>query len=32
LFNMLGDAPVLTEYVERCRQRPAFKAMQAREV
>jgi glutathione S-transferase len=32
LINMLGDAPVLTEYVERCRQRPAFKAMQAREV
>jgi len=31
LFNMLGDAPVLLEYVERCRQRPAFKAMQARE-
>lgn len=31
LFNMLGDAPVLLEYVDRCRQRPAFKAMQARE-
>lgn len=31
LFNMLGDAPSLLEYVNRCRQRPAFKAMQARE-
>jgi len=32
LFNMLGDAPVLVEYVERCRQRPAFKAAQSKEV
>lgn len=32
LFDMLGDAPVLVDYVERCRQRPAFKAAQAREV
>lgn len=31
LFNMLGDAPALVDYVERCRQRPAFKAAQARE-
>ena len=31
LFNMLGDAPALVEYVDRCRQRPAFKASQARE-
>lgn len=31
LFNMLGDAPVLVDYVERCRQRPAFKTAQAKE-
>jgi glutathione S-transferase len=31
LFNMLGNATVLVDYVERCRQRPAFKAAQSRE-
>ncbi len=31
LFDMLGDAPVLREYVDRCRQRPAFQAAQAKE-
>ena len=31
LFNLLGDAPVLTEYVDRCRQRPAFKTAQTKE-
>ena len=31
LFDMLGNAPVLREYVERCRQRPAFKAAQSKE-
>lgn len=31
LFNLLGDAPVLTEYVERCRERPAFQAAQKKE-
>lgn len=30
LFDLLGNAPVLTEYVERCRQRPAFIAAQAK--
>lgn len=28
LFDMLGDAPVLFDYAERCRQRPAFKSAQ----
>lgn len=31
LFNLLGDAPVLTEYVERCRERPAFQKSQKNE-
>lgn len=31
LFNLLGDAPVLLEYVERCRERPAFKIAQGKE-
>lgn len=31
LFGMLGDAPVLTDYVDRCRQRPAFKVAQTKE-
>jgi glutathione S-transferase len=31
LFNLLGDAPVLVEYVERCRERPAFKIAQGKE-
>jgi glutathione S-transferase len=31
LFDLLGDAPALTEYVDRCRQRPAFRAAQAKE-
>ena len=31
LFNMLGDAPILVEYVERCRKRPAYRAAQAKE-
>ncbi len=31
LFDLLGDAPVLTEYVERCRQRPAFKTAQTKD-
>lgn len=31
LFGLLGDAPVLLDYVDRCRQRPAFKAAQTRE-
>lgn len=31
LFNLLGDAPALTEYVERCRERPAFQAAQKKE-
>ena len=31
LFDMLGDAPALNEYVDRCRQRPAFKAAQSKE-
>jgi glutathione S-transferase len=30
LFNMLGNAPALVEYVERCRQRPAFQIAQAK--
>jgi glutathione S-transferase len=30
LFDLLGNAPVLTEYVARCRQRPAFIAAQAK--
>jgi glutathione S-transferase len=30
LFNMLGDAPTLVEYVERCRERPAFQIAQAK--
>ena len=32
LFDLLGNAPVLTDYVDRCRQRPAFKAAQAKGV
>jgi glutathione S-transferase len=32
LFDLLGDVPVLTDYVERCRQRPAFKVAQAKGV
>ena len=32
LFDLLGDAPVLTDYVDRCRQRPAFKVAQAKGV
>ena len=31
LFNLLGDAPVLTEYVERCRERPSFQVAQKKE-
>ncbi len=31
LFNLLGDEPELTEYVERCRERPAFQAAQKKE-
>ena len=31
LFDMLGEAPLLMEYLDRCRQRPAFKAMLAKE-
>ena len=31
LFDMLGDAPTLVEYVDRCRLRPAFKAAQSKE-
>ena len=31
LFNLLGDAPVLLEYVERCRERPAFQIAQKKE-
>lgn len=31
LFDLLGDAPVLTEYVERCRERPAFQVAQEKE-
>ena len=31
LFNLLGDAPALVEYVERCRERPAFQTAQAKE-
>lgn len=31
LFNLLGDAPILLEYVERCRQRPAFQVAQSKE-
>jgi glutathione S-transferase len=32
LFDMIGDAPVLIDYVNRCRQRPAFQTAQAKEV
>lgn len=32
LFDLLGDAPVLTDYVDRCRQRPAFKVAQSKGV
>ena len=32
LFDMIGDAPVLIDYVDRCRQRPAFQKAQAKEV
>lgn len=32
LFNMIGDAPVLIDYVDRCRQRPAFQIAQSKEV
>ena len=31
LFDMLGNAPVLVEYVDRCRKRPAFQRAQANE-
>jgi glutathione S-transferase len=31
LFKMLDDAPLLLEYVDRCRQRPAFKVAQSLE-
>ena len=31
LFNLLGDAPVLIDYVERCRERPAFQKAQKQE-
>ena len=31
LFNMLGDAPNLIDYVERCRERPAYRAAQLKE-
>ena len=31
LFDLLGDAPALTDYVNRCRQRPAFQAAQSKE-
>jgi glutathione S-transferase len=31
LFDLLGDAPVLTDYVNRCRQRPAFQTAQSKE-
>ncbi|MGI9221438.1 MAG: glutathione S-transferase family protein [Woeseiaceae bacterium] len=31
LFNLLGDAPALIDYVERCRERPAFKIAQSKE-
>ena len=30
LFNLLGDAPILVEYVERCRARPAFQTAQGK--
>jgi glutathione S-transferase len=30
LFDMLGNAPALVEYVDRCRQRPAFQIAQAK--
>jgi len=32
LFGLLGDAPVLVEYVDRCRQRPAFQTAQKKDV
>jgi glutathione S-transferase len=32
LFNMLGNAPALLEYVDRCRQRPAFQLAQSKGV
>ncbi len=31
LFGLLGDAPTLVEYVDRCRQRPAFQTAQSKE-
>ncbi len=31
LFGLLGDAPVLVEYVDRCRQRPAFQTAQKKD-
>jgi glutathione S-transferase len=31
LFDMIGNAPVLIDYVDRCRQRPAFQKAQAKE-
>lgn len=31
LFDMLAEAPILVDYVARCRQRPAFQAAQAKE-
>ena len=30
LFGLLGDAPVLVDYVARCRERPAFQIAQAK--
>jgi glutathione S-transferase len=30
LFDMLGSAPTLVEYVDRCRQRPAFRVAQGK--
>ena len=32
LFGLLGDAPVLVDYVDRCRQRPAFQTAQKKDV
>ena len=31
LFDLLGDAPAFVEYVERCRQRPAFQTAQSKD-
>ncbi len=30
LFGLLGDAPVLTAYVDRCRERPAYQTAQSK--